>query len=290
MAARRWARDLTALLLRHCGKGRWREALAEKLHVRFFSNMPAEDNIVYARRNDGSRFRMDLRMEYLSFYLGEYEPAHLNVLLSFLPDGGTFLDVGANIGYFAVTVGNRKRKDGCRIHAFEPLPVNYGILLENIKLNHLQGVVSSHEVALSNTGGVVTMQVIAFDTDQTANAVVLSGWEGYPHVKLRCEVPAVRFDDWIESNDLAGIDVMKIDVEGHELQVFEGMIEALRKHRPVIYAECNTSFFKKQNVTLRDVEKLLSPLGYTFHRMAGRELVRVEPVPEYLQDVFLLPS
>lgn len=286
---RRWARNFSALLLRNC-RGNWREPLAEKLHLKFFSNMPPGDNIVYAQRKDGTRFRMDLRMEHLSFYLGEYESAHFNALLSLLPAGGTFVDIGANIGYFAVTIGNRKRKDGSRIYAFEPLPVNYEILLENIKLNNLQEIVSPYNIALSNIDARLTMQVIAFDTDQTANAVVLSGWDGYPHVKLRCEVPAVRFDDWIAAHDLSRIDVMKIDVEGHELQVFEGMIETLRKHRPVIYAECNTSFFKEQKISIRDVEKLLAPLGYTFHQIVRGELVSVGQLPEYLQDVFLLPS
>lgn len=229
-------------------------------------------------------------MEYLSYYLGEYESPHLNALLSFLPDGGTFVDIGANIGYFAVSIGNRRRKDGSRVYAFEPLPVNYEALLANIKLNHLQEVVSSYRIALSNIDAPLTMQVIAFDTDQTANAVVLGGWDGYPHVKLRCEVPAKRFDDWIAAHDLGRIDVVKIDVEGHELQVFEGMIETLRKYRPVIYAECNESFFREQQISIRDVEKLVAPLGYTFHQLVSGELVRVERLPEYLQDVFLLPS
>lgn len=280
---------MTALAIRS-GIVRLPGAWIEKLHEKWLRPVDERDAIVYATRKDGSKFRMDLRMEFVSYYLGEYEPHHLKVLLSFLPPGGTFVDVGANIGYFAVTVGHRRRDGGCRVYAFEPLAANFAVLTENIELNRLKNVISAYPVALSNQECELTMQVFANTVSQTANAVILSNWRGYEHLRLHEQVKGVRFDEWARLYRPDRIDVAKIDVEGHELQVFEGMIETLHQYKPVIYAECNISFFRKQSISFRAVHKLLSGIGYKPYQLIDTGLKRLISIPEYAQDVFFMPD
>jgi FkbM family methyltransferase len=288
MFLKKWSRNLLATILRHGGSLEWREKFVRKLHKKFFFNMREKDNFVLAKLKDGSKLSLDLRMECLSFYLGEYEPENLRVLLTFLPSEGTFIDIGANIGFFSVPVAHRRRETQGRVYAFEPIPANYSELLKNIRLNGLEGKIIPSNLAISNFNGRLRMQIFASDCRQTANAVPLTNWAGYP-TNINCEVDAVRFDDWIKGTDIDRIDVMKIDVEGHEVHVFEGMMETLSKYRPVIYSECNAFFFKQQGLSARRVVELLDPLGYEFYKIIGGRLKNVAPVPEDAQDLFLLP-
>ena len=67
------------------------------------------------------------------------------------------------------------------------------------------------------------------------------------------------------------------------------MIATLEKYRPVIYAECNAYFFRKQEISIYDVVNLLSPLRYDFYRVEKRKLEHMESVSEDSQNVFIVP-
>lgn len=225
ISVRKLLRGFLATCLRNCGSMRGRSRIAGFLHAMFFASM-REDNMVDAKQKDGSKIRVDLRHkggERWCFYLGEYEPVHVNLLLSFLPDDGVFVDVGANIGFFTVPVAHRNRRANCRVYAFEPIPSNYQALVENIQINDLVDVFP-YNLALSNATGILSMHVNVDNDVETGNAVALSNWKTPIDRTVNCEVNAGRFDDWIRSANLDRVDVVKIDVEGHELFVLEGMI------------------------------------------------------------------
>jgi FkbM family methyltransferase len=280
-------RSAIASILRHFPK-LTSLALIEMVHKGWLAPKGDADAIVQTLRRDGTCFLMDLRMEYVSYYRGEYEPDHLETLLSLLPAGGTFIDVGANIGYFAVTVGHRRRTEGCHVYAFEPLARNFEYLLENIQRNGLQHVVAAHNIALSDKKRQLTVQLFAETESRPCNAVVLSDWQGYEHLHLRSQVNAISFDEWAAENQLARFDVAKIDVEGHEPQVLRGMLGSLKKYKPAIYAECNISFFRKQGIEFADVQELLSNIGYVAYQIVDGRLQSLNASVRYAQDVFFL--
>ncbi len=251
--------------------------------------MQDEDYIVTAKYRDGSKLKIDLRMEYLSYYLGEYEPANLKILLSFFPKDGVFIDIGANIGFFSIPVAHRRRT-ACRVYAFEPIAANYEALIKNIELNGLEEEIFPINLAASNLNGRVSMQITTGNRRRTSNAIVLTSWKGFFNHYLYCEVEAVRFDDWMKSRNISRIDVVKIDVEGHEYHTLEGMLDTLQKYRPVIYAECNSFFLKKQNLTIHQILGLLSPFDYDYYQIRDGKLEKITKFSDYMQDIFFIPK
>ena len=62
--------------------------------------------------------------------------------------------------------------------------------------------------------------------------------------------------------DQARLDLIKIDVEGYEMEVLKGGLQVLEKHRPVVYFECIASYVQNRNLLVEHFAELLKPLGY----------------------------
>jgi FkbM family methyltransferase len=126
-----------------------------------------------------------------------------------------FLDIGANIGAFTVRVGRLGPSPRLRVWAFEPIEENFKLLVENVRLNGLGESVRAQPLALGDRSGSLRM---TFSRLQPGDARVVGGSD------VDNELPCVllrRADEVID----ADLDVLvaKIDVEGFERQVIDGM-------------------------------------------------------------------
>src|SRR5690606_32124963 len=95
---------------------------------------------------------LDLRSltEFRSYYTGRYDADRIRLLLRLIPRNSIVLDIGANIGFYAVPLALHVRQHGGFLHAFEPVPTNANRLQDNLILNHLAGHVRLHRVGLSS--------------------------------------------------------------------------------------------------------------------------------------------
>src|SRR5262245_36127074 len=149
--------DLVSLSLRRCPvEGvRWRLV---PWGLRLAQSLPPDTIRTLTTR---SGFRMRVRLgDWLGRHVyvrGEYEPATGLVLKALLRPGGTFIDVGANAGYFSLLASTCVGPAG-RVWAFEPVPVTREELLANLRLNDA-GNVRVFAQALSNAAGTATFSV-----------------------------------------------------------------------------------------------------------------------------------
>lgn len=157
--------------------------------------------------------------------LGLYDLTVSETIWRLLEPGGCALDVGANIGHMssimAVKVG-----EGGTVHSFEPHPQVYQELDYNVqKWSEERGVcrLQAHNCGLSdvNGEGIIEMPE-SFDGNRgtafVVNADVVNSQHG-----VRDPIQLQRLDDfWAANGDRKKIDLMKIDVEGHELSVLKG--------------------------------------------------------------------
>jgi FkbM family methyltransferase len=149
---------------------------------------------------------------------GEYTASEVQLLENFIDADSVVYDIGANIGYHTVAFASMAKE----VHAFEPQNLNYALLekntqsLNNVKLYH------------SACSDVVGESFISeYNTEKPGNyGECMMGDTGQP-----CKT--IRIDDL----NLPKPDVIKIDVEGHELKVFQGMPETIIHHKPVIFYE-----------------------------------------------------
>ena len=140
------------------------------------------------------------------------------------------LDVGANIGNHTLSFATRAAK----VFAFEPVPKVFSLLAKNVEQNALQNV-EPVNIALSNVN------------EQTELFMTTDGNVGASSFDKRTEdVEPVMVtkrigDEWVNEQKIEQIDLLKIDVEGHELFVLLGLEQTIRQYRPFIMMEWDNS-------------------------------------------------
>jgi FkbM family methyltransferase len=152
------------------------------------------------------------------YYLRRYEASETAFIASALRPTDVCLDVGANVGYYTLLMA-RVASEG-KVHAFEPDPVNHGLLSVNVALNRLSNVVLN-QVALGSEPGESTFVVAddrAFSSFKDTGRQV---------VREVTSVPVTSVDEYVVRGGIPRVDVMKVDVEGAEGVVVEGAASLL---------------------------------------------------------------
>src|SRR5579863_8914575 len=113
------------------------------------------DNVSLTHLVDGSPMLVNSNDYYGPLNLingGRYEEENVEILLSFLEDGAVFLDIGANLGFFSLRIGERLRRHG-KVCAFEPHPKLAELARHNVNYNGLSGIVTVYDYGLSRAEG-----------------------------------------------------------------------------------------------------------------------------------------
>lgn len=145
-----------------------------------------------------------------------FESAEQLFLKHYLRRKDVFFDVGANIGLYSILARKFVGTKGV-VHSFEPTLEIYNRLSRNILLNKYRNVFS-HNIALSNTCGYLDFN-ISHDGYDAWNSL------GYPsagNVITKTTVWADTLDNLIQEYQINKVDLIKIDVEGWEIQVLQG--------------------------------------------------------------------
>jgi FkbM family methyltransferase len=160
---------------------------------------------------------------------GTYEPEVTATIRSLLEPGSSFIDVGANIGWYSLLAASLVGPTG-QVMAVEANPQNCLLLERSAKHNGYNQIVVM-PVAASDSSAVVALR-----TDATNGAIVkLDGISQ----SMPCSyvTPARPLDDIISETKLSRLDLMKIDVEGAEPQVLRGAAKSIGRFRPRIVSE-----------------------------------------------------
>jgi FkbM family methyltransferase len=169
----------------------------------------------------------------LYFHGETYEPATITCLVEHLRPGQTFVDVGANHGYFTVVAARLVGPTG-RVFAFEPNPPVFEQLSEHVARNRLTNV-TTERTALASRDGALELFVSACAGNSGLSSIT-PGSHAFTSGSLdrdsRVQVRATTFDRWRQERGLDRIDLMKIDVEGAETLVLQGMTETLASAPP----------------------------------------------------------
>lgn len=127
-------------------------------------------------------------------------------------EGDIVVDIGANKGFFSIFASKR----GAKVFAFEPVPRNFLVIKENIKLNNVTDNVIAEQIAISNKDGVA--QINLSSINDGAHSMVND-----VHSQDSIEVKTAPFSIIWDKYSLDKIDFLKVDCEGAEYQIFGGM-------------------------------------------------------------------
>ncbi len=153
---------------------------------------------------------------------GDYEPATRSACLELLEPGMTFVDIGAHVGLFAVPAAIAVGSEG-HVFAFEPDPDNRALLERNVA-RHTLGNVEVHAEAVADAPGSLTLARSRYNTGD--HRLV----SGAPRGGVTVDV--IALSPWLDSCGVAP-DVIKMDVQGAEPRVIEGMAGLLESDRPL---------------------------------------------------------
>jgi FkbM family methyltransferase len=180
-------------------------------------------------------------------------------------------DVGANIGQSAQRFMARFPVTG--LHCFEPVADTFGQLVENMAGD---ARVRCHQVAL---GSKDETALITADARSTGNRII-AGRAATSHA---VESVTVRTGDgFCRDYGIEKISFLKIDTEGHDLQVIAGFAEMLRRQQAdLIQVEAGMNHLNRRHVPLAEIMAFLAPLGYVLfglydqvHERKGRPFLR----------------
>jgi FkbM family methyltransferase len=173
----------------------------------------------------------------------ECEPA---VLSKFTPkEGDVVIDVGANIGKYAINSGNLVGNIG-KVYAFEPSQRPFELLCKSIKENKLENTVIPIQAAVSNKEGKSKLYL---SDQKPITSLIFKLSDNF------IEVETTTLDSFIIKNNLKKIDWIKIDVEGAEYEVLSGAINTLKNYNINL-------IFEVLEVNKEKVLHFLEGLGY----------------------------
>jgi len=183
-----------------------------------------------------------------------YERVPREELRPLVRRGGVAWDVGANVGLYAMLMAKWVGPEG-RVVAFEPDPVNFSYLRKNAAANGFENMICV-PTALSDRSGRAR-----FEAEHGPIGRVI-----FPGNRPRGRVISVDLatgDGLVLEDGLPRPDVVKIDVEGHEVNVIRGMMQILQEAAPSLWIEVHSAS------ALDELSRILTSCGYRLARSFG---------------------
>jgi len=216
-----------------------------------------------------------------------WEPHIAELIAGYLNEPkAAVVDVGANIG--ATSIPLAKHFPNVSFHLFEPHPIVFDDLNHNLSFNKLSNV-NAKNVAITDTGS----SMMPFYAQRNAKNFGLSSFtlnnniEDYEVIQVKCEAL-----DEILSDQIC-VKVIKVDTQGHELQVLRSAQKLIAKQRPVIFFEFESDYFSEsiETDTKNEILRFFKELHYELYMLVnGRRFLPRVTLREYFHgDIIAVP-
>ncbi|MBS3085408.1 FkbM family methyltransferase [Candidatus Pacearchaeota archaeon] len=175
---------------------------------------------------------------------------------------GVFIDIGANIGKYSIKVGNRIKNKG-KIIAIEPEPRNVKIIKKNKEINKLNNF-TVVEAACAAEDGLTDLYIDEIPGHHSLIKEYHHGLDNNAKIPDKnIKVKKIKLDNLLRSLDIKKVELIKIDVEGAELEVLKGAIKTLKMHPKVI--------FESRGKTVGKIKTLLKKFNYSVKRIDNKK-------------------
>lgn len=185
---------------------------------------------------------------------GIREIKQTNFFKKLLKPNMTVLDIGANIGYFALIEAEVVGPNG-KVYAIEPIPQSYNLLKKNIKLNNYEKIFKTYPIAIGEKKG----NAIVKQTKKLNWSTILNN--NLSKVDKKIKVKKQTVDSFLKNKKKP--DVIRMDVEGYELEIFKGMRKTLSSKKPMIlFIEFHPMYLHDRINELKSLIKKIQSKGF----------------------------
>ena len=219
-----------------------------------------------ASSRDGRKFRVNLKEHVYTtlFFMGYYEKYETEILKQIIHKGDIIFDIGANFGWYTTLFAKLIGKKG-QVHSFEPVPSEFRKLKWNVLINRCRNV-TMEQLAVGCQEGFANMFVCL--NRKGSYSSLRPPVESVKARKKIIQVPIINLDSYVHRNNIQHLDLMKIDVEGGELDVLKGGLMVLRKLRPIVMCEIADIRTQQWGYNASEIYKFLEKYGYLWFEIA----------------------
>jgi len=193
---------------------------------------------------------------------GVWEPEVTGAFRALVRPGDVVFDIGGDAGYYSLLFALSTTASG-RVYVFEPIPKAIQRIEENAKLNSFEQIEVIRTALGSNAGSFV------LEKPFEESRINLQKQQPGPDDIL---VQVVRFDDLATERSLPRADLIKIDVEGAEMEILRGMENYVATHRPAFAIELHPSLLPQFGSSVDEVTSWLRIRGYTLTALDAGEI------------------
>lgn len=245
-----------------------------KHYTSFFSKF-IPSNYLYKKGSIRNVTRNNINLEldiseyvdhFLYYGLKENSFENLN---SYIKKGDVIFDVGANNGHTSLVFSQQIGNDG-KIYSFEPDNINYKRAEKNIQLNNVKNI-----QLLKYGIGSKSEKLKLFNIDESNLGMnrIMKDDSKYSYQ----EIDVISLDNFISSNNINKLNIIKIDVEGFEKEVLLGAENTIRQFKPIIYIEVNNNFLKEHQTSASEIYNFFKSISYTLYFAETNKVIK----PDY---------
>jgi len=244
---------------------------------------------------NGIHFEIDLSegIDLSLFIFGSFQKHVTDNKLLRIPENAVIFDVGANVGVMSLLLC--KNNPGSLIHAFEPTHYALKKFMKNMDLNpNLKNRIQ------------VTQCFVSKDEGDGSGLKAYSSWNisgstGEKHgvhggTAMSAEnVSSIRLDDYCINQQLTRLDFIKIDTDGHELDVLLGAEKCIAQFRPSLVFELGIYVMEERNIHFKDYLSYFNALHYRLFTSKACKPLTAENYTQYVPkygtiDVVAIPQ
>lgn len=203
------------------------------------------------------------------FASGNYEPDILHLIKQQLHPEAVFLDIGANIGQHSLFASRHCK----HVYSFEPMKKIYDQFYSSIFVNDILNI-SLYNYGLGNKAEVLPI----YGNDNIGASSVFTN----ENRKKIQDIKVLRLDDVYKQIGINNCDLVKIDVEGYELEVLKGGENFFKKYKPKIILEYTPFFYDKKDPNIsKEIIQLLFSLGYALYDIDNNQVIDKNNIEDF---------
>jgi FkbM family methyltransferase len=237
-------------------------------------NLPTE-NVFISRK--GIKWEVDLNeaIDFCLYLTGDYEPELIKAYSPIVKDKDFhIIDIGANIGAHTLNFAKLISNKG-KVYAIEPTNFAFEKLVTNIHHNEeLKNKIETHQVLLTNNEGHIGISEISssWNIAEDIESIKRNQFDG-GFAQATTKARSTTLDQLVNDLKIEQIDLIKLDVDGNEVDILKGATETFAKFRPILLVELSPIHFDNKNQPYRfsDQVEILKELNYEFHDILGKK-------------------
>jgi len=227
--------------------------------LRLFAYLSHMFDLRMTKEIRGYKFNVRASPQSLLYFSRRFEPHVRNLYCSLLKEGMIVADVGASTGYYTLLASKIVGSTGS-VLSFEPEPHRFRELVDNVRINKCNNV-KPFKLAVSDKEGETEFEQV----NALGSGCVVKAKK---NAKKRTRVKTTTLDSF-----KIGVDLVKIDVEGAELEVLKGMKKILAKGKVKIICEVHPKKPSSLGYSTKEIEDLLRQYNYDVYLIGEKGLI-----------------